>query len=107
MPIITFINKVDREGRAPFELLDEIADMLALDVAPMSWPVGMGGDFQGVYDLATQALSAAARRTDAREFHRQASTDAPSLPERRLREEVELARAAIPRSISRPIAMAI
>jgi peptide chain release factor 3 len=51
VPIITFVNKVDREGRAPFELLDEIADVLALDVSPMSWPVGMGGTFEGVYDL--------------------------------------------------------
>ena len=47
VPIITFVNKVDREGRPVFELLDEIADMLALDVAPMSWPIGMGGEFEG------------------------------------------------------------
>lgn len=57
VPIITFINKVDREGKAPFALLDEIADVLALDVAPMSWPVGMGGTFEGVYDLAAHRLS--------------------------------------------------
>jgi peptide chain release factor 3 len=56
VPIITFINKVDREGRAPFELLDEIADALALDVSPMSWPVGMGGTFEGIYDLARNQL---------------------------------------------------
>src|SRR3546814_672373 len=56
VPIITFVNKVDREGRAPFELLDEIADVLALDVAPMSWPVGMGGEFKGIYDLVTNTL---------------------------------------------------
>jgi len=56
VPIITFINKVDREGRAPFELLDEVADALALDVAPMSWPVGMGGQFEGIYDLAQNVL---------------------------------------------------
>ena len=56
VPIITFINKVDREGRAPFELLDEVADALALDVAPMSWPVGMGGTFEGIYDLARHRL---------------------------------------------------
>ena len=42
MPIITFINKIDREGRDPFELLDEIEQTLALDVAPVTWPVGMG-----------------------------------------------------------------
>ena len=56
VPIITFVNKVDREGRGAFELLDEIADMLALDVTPMSWPVGMGGEFEGVYDLYTNQL---------------------------------------------------
>ena len=56
VPIITFINKVDREGLAPFALLDEVADALALDVAPMSWPVGMGGTFEGIYDLARHVL---------------------------------------------------
>ena len=56
VPIITFINKIDREGRDAFELLDEIADKLALDVAPMSWPVGMGGLFEGVYDFETDEL---------------------------------------------------
>ncbi|MBB6190959.1 peptide chain release factor 3 [Sphingobium wenxiniae] len=56
VPIITFINKVDREGRDPFALLDEVADALALDVCPMSWPVGMGGTFEGIYDFAKNRL---------------------------------------------------
>ncbi len=56
VPIITFVNKVDREGRDPFELLDEVADMLALDVCPMTWPVGMGGQFEGIYDLVDNRL---------------------------------------------------
>ncbi|HEX7819971.1 MAG TPA: peptide chain release factor 3 [Sphingobium sp.] len=56
VPIITFVNKVDREGRDPFSLLDEVADALALDVCPMSWPVGMGGQFEGVYDFARNRL---------------------------------------------------
>ena len=56
VPIITFVNKVDREGREVFALLDEIADALALDVAPMSWPAGMGGTFEGIYDLARDRL---------------------------------------------------
>ena len=56
VPIITFINKVDREGRPLFELLDEVADQLQLDVCPMSWPVGMGGEFEGVYDLEQNRL---------------------------------------------------
>jgi peptide chain release factor 3 len=56
IPIITFINKVDGEGRDPFELMDEIADMLALDVTPVTWPVGMGTDFHGCYDFKTDRL---------------------------------------------------
>ncbi|MBS0505353.1 MAG: peptide chain release factor 3 [Proteobacteria bacterium] len=56
VPIITFVNKVDREGRHPFELLDEIASDLALDVSPMNWPVGMGGTFQGLYNLPAGSL---------------------------------------------------
>ena len=51
IPIITFINKVDREGRDPLELLDEIERSLALDVSPATWPVGMGVDFHGCLDL--------------------------------------------------------
>ncbi len=51
LPILTFINKMDREGRDPFELLDEIERVLSLHVAPMNWPIGTGSDFQGVYDL--------------------------------------------------------
>jgi len=50
IPIITFVNKIDREGRDPLEALDEIQEALALDVTPMTWPVGMGSDFFGVYD---------------------------------------------------------
>lgn len=57
VPIITFINKVDREGQSPFELLDEVADRLALDVCPMNWPVGMGGTFSGLYDLVDPSLA--------------------------------------------------
>ena len=56
VPITTFINKVDREGREPFALLDEIADQLALDVSPMNWPVGMGGQFEGLYDIERDRL---------------------------------------------------
>ncbi len=52
IPIITFINKVDRETRDPFELLDEIEKQLALDVSPMCWPIGMGQEFLGCYYLA-------------------------------------------------------
>ncbi|MGA7072203.1 peptide chain release factor 3 [Bradyrhizobium sp.] len=53
IPIITFINKMDRESRDTFELLDEIEKTLALDTTPMTWPVGRGRDFLGTYDLAS------------------------------------------------------
>lgn len=53
IPIITFINKMDRESRDPFELLDEIEKTLALDTAPVTWPIGRGRDFVGTYDLET------------------------------------------------------
>ena len=56
VPIITFINKLDREGRDPFDLIDEIEQTLALDVTPASWPIGMGRDFLGTYDLFGDAL---------------------------------------------------
>jgi peptide chain release factor 3 len=52
IPIITFINKMDRESRDTFELLDEIEKTLALDTTPMTWPVGRGRDFLGTYDVA-------------------------------------------------------
>jgi peptide chain release factor 3 len=51
IPIITFINKMDRESRDPLELLDEIEHTLALQTAPMVWPIGQGRDFKGTYDL--------------------------------------------------------
>jgi peptide chain release factor 3 len=53
IPIVTFINKMDRESRDPFELLDEIEKTLALDTAPMTWPIGRGRDFAGTCDLMT------------------------------------------------------
>jgi len=56
VPIVTFINKLDREGRDPFELLDEIEHTLALDVTPATWPIGMGQGFLGCYDLRGDQL---------------------------------------------------
>jgi peptide chain release factor 3 len=54
IPILTFINKMDREALDPSELFDDIQDKLALDVAPMQWPVGSGNRFKGVADLKDQ-----------------------------------------------------
>ena len=51
IPIVTFINKLDRETRDPFDLLDEIEKTLALDTAPINWPIGRGKSFAGTYDL--------------------------------------------------------
>jgi len=51
-PILTFINKLDREGKEPIELLDEVEDVLNIMCAPMTWPIGMGKRFKGVYHLA-------------------------------------------------------
>jgi peptide chain release factor 3 len=50
-PILTFINKLDREGREPIELLDEIESVLKIQCAPVTWPIGMGKRFKGVYHL--------------------------------------------------------
>ncbi|MEM6812084.1 MAG: peptide chain release factor 3 [Pseudomonadota bacterium] len=56
VPIATFVNKMDRETRDPFELLDEINEKLALDTVPMTWPVGMGRDFKGCYDIVNDQM---------------------------------------------------
>jgi peptide chain release factor 3 len=53
IPILTFVNKMDRESRDPFEILDEIEKTLALDTAPMTWPLGQGRDFAGTFDIPT------------------------------------------------------
>ncbi len=84
IPIVTFINKMDRESRDPIELLDEIASTLALDTAPVTWPVGRAADFAGTYDLRTRDLHLIAelRQSD------------PRLAA--LGDEVDLIRAALP-----------
>jgi peptide chain release factor 3 len=56
IPIITFINKMDRESLDPFSLMDEISDKLQMEVVPASWPIGMGRDFKGCYDLINDQL---------------------------------------------------
>jgi peptide chain release factor 3 len=94
VPIITFVNKVDREGRSVFETLDEVADALALDVCPMSWPIGLGGEFKGVLDFATGLI--ARPEGDSREFlgKREAVT-ADNIPAE-IADEIELARGGYP-----------
>lgn len=57
IPIITFINKMDRDGRDPLEVLDEIEEKLALDVTPANWPIGQGRDFKGVYNIFDDTIT--------------------------------------------------
>jgi peptide chain release factor 3 len=92
VPIITFVNKVDREGKSPFALLDEVAETLALDVSPQGWPVGMGGMFEGVLDFATGQVSRP--EGPSKEFlgRRDAAAQLPA----EVAEEVELAQAGYP-----------
>ena len=56
-PVITFINKMDREGRDPFELLDEIEAKLGINVRPLTWPISIGQTFKGVYNLVDGTLN--------------------------------------------------
>lgn len=101
IPIITFINKMDREARDPFDLMDEIEKTLALDVTPASWPIGMGRDFLGCYDLIRDRLVLMSRRSGDRVDEGIACTGLadPKLDEllppealSKLREDVEMVR---------------
>ena len=105
MPIATFINKVDREGREPFDLLDEVEKTLALDATPMTWPIGMGRDLKGVFDLGRGRviLFDPGRGDHIAEIAVDADLDSPALDTAvgaaaadRLREEIALVRGACP-----------
>ena len=84
IPIVTFINKLDRESRDAFSLLDEISESLALDTAPVTWPVGRAATFCGTYDL---------RHRSYRLTQEVAQSD-PRMAT--LGEEIDLVRAALP-----------
>lgn len=56
IPIFTFINKMDRESRNPFDLLEQIEDELGIKTYPVNWPIGSGKDFKGVYDRASKHI---------------------------------------------------
>ena len=56
-PVIIFVNKMDREGRDPFDLLDELEEELQIKVRPLSWPINQGQRFKGVYNLYEQRLN--------------------------------------------------
>lgn len=102
-PIMSFVNKLDREGRAPIDLLDEIESVLRIQCAPITWPIGMGSSLKGVYHLLDDAVHL---YEPGRNFTRQDSTiyqglDAPQLAQhlgaaalRELRDELELVQGA-------------
>lgn len=105
MPITTFINKMDRDGLDPFDLLDEIEKKLALDVTPASWPIGSGRDFKGCYDLLNDTLILFDRTKGEALVESIACTglDDPKLAEllpadqlAKLREDVEMIRGVCP-----------
>ena len=56
MPILTFCNKMDRESSETFDIIDEIQENLAIDVTPASWPIGVGREFMGCYDMLNDRL---------------------------------------------------
>ena len=56
-PVICFINKLDREGRDPYDLLDEVEEKLDIQLRPLSWPISMGKTFKGVYNLYNKSLN--------------------------------------------------
>jgi len=105
VPIVTFVNKLDREARDPFDLMDEIERQLALDVTPASWPIGMGRDFLGTYDLFADTLLLFARGGGDRVVApvRCTGLDDPQLGEllpaaalQKLREDVAMVRGLCP-----------
>ncbi len=102
-PIMTFINKLDREGRSPIDLLDEVESVLGIQCAPVTWPIGMGSRLKGVYHLISGEVHL---YEPGRNFTRQDSTifpsiDSPELAQRigaemlaELRDELDLVQGA-------------
>jgi peptide chain release factor 3 len=104
-PVITFINKMDREVREPLDLIDEIEKALGMTVVPFSWPIGMGKSFRGVYDLPKNRIRVfrpGEDRVGNEEEEIITGLDDPSLVERfgdefvRARNDIELVRGATP-----------
>lgn len=102
-PIFTFINKLDRDGREPIELLDEVESVLNIRCAPVTWPIGMGRELRGVYHLGHDLIHLYDPKRDGRINNGQLihGLDNPELdsalgvePAQQLREEMELVRGA-------------
>ncbi len=101
-PIITFVNKMDREARDPIDLMDEIEDILKIQCAPITWPIGMGKQFKGVFNLAEDSvhLFSATHEGKVKEGEIIQGLDNPQLDEvlgsvaQELRDEIELVKGA-------------
>jgi peptide chain release factor 3 len=105
LPILTFCNKMDRESRDVFEIIDEIQENLAIDVTPASWPIGVGRDFIGCYDILRDRLELMDRadRNKVAESIAIEGLDDPKLAEHvpaalleKLREDLEMVRELMP-----------
>ncbi len=106
LPILTFCNKMDRESRDVFEIIDEIQENLAIDVTPASWPIGSGRDFIGCYDVLNDRLELMDRadRNKVAESIRIEGLDDPRLADHvpphlleKLREDLEMAVELLPK----------
>jgi len=104
-PVMTFINKLDREGLSPLDLLSDIEDKLQIECVPMSWPIGMGSSFKGVYNLYRREIHLFTPGKAVREQEGIVITDLndPKLDEllgsqaRDLRDDVELLEGVLPK----------
>jgi peptide chain release factor 3 len=105
LPILTFCNKMDRESRDTFDIIDEIQQNLAIDVTPASWPIGTGSEFIGCYDLLRDRLELMDRadRNKRGESVVMQGLDDPAMAQHvpadllaKLREEIEMARELLP-----------
>lgn len=106
LPIMTFCNKMDREARDTFEIIDEIQEMLAIHVTPASWPIGQGREFSGCYDILRDRLELMDRadRNKVAQSIAIEGIDDPKIAEyvpadllEKLREDLEMARELLPK----------
>lgn len=104
-PVITFFNKLDREGRDPFDLLDEIEEKLNIEVCPLSWPIGIGKSFKGVYSIyEKQLILFKAHGKQTEKIIQIENLDSPKLIEllgeeltRKLKEDLDMLEGVYPR----------
>ena len=106
LPILTFCNKMDRESRDTFEIIDEIQENLAIDVTPAAWPIGVGREFMGTYDILRDRLELMDRadRNKVAESIEISGLDDPKLAENvpahlleKFLEEIEMAKELLPK----------